>query len=215
MDGGSSVDAFGAAAVSGDGTSTRRVQVLTAHADESSLTVRTAEAIASRARAAGATADVRNIQRRGFAPAFNDADLASYNGFRAAGAPDISADVLDEQQWLFSADEFVVVFPVYWWSMPGMMKGWFDRVVGLGRSGREHPKVRTIRAHIVAVTGGVRDTYERHGYLTAMQTQIQHGIFDYAGFPSTSWTWMWAVGDRQERIDAAVHSVATRWTGDV
>jgi NAD(P)H dehydrogenase (quinone) len=52
------------------------------------------------------------------------ADLDLYHGDPSA-LPD---DILREQQRVERADMLVFVFPVYWWSVPGLLKGWFDRV---------------------------------------------------------------------------------------
>jgi putative NADPH-quinone reductase len=38
------------------------------------------------------------------------------------------ADVLAEQARIDRADALVLVFPIYWWSLPGLLKGWIDRV---------------------------------------------------------------------------------------
>jgi NAD(P)H dehydrogenase (quinone) len=41
---------------------------------------------------------------------------------------DISADVAEHQAALDWCDRLLLVFPLWWWSMPAILKGWIDRV---------------------------------------------------------------------------------------
>jgi NAD(P)H dehydrogenase (quinone) len=126
--------------------------------------------------------EVADLAAEAFDPRFNAADIALYH--RQAAAP---ADVAAEQARIDRADALVLVYPVYWWSMPGLLKGWIDRVFSNGWAfdfGLDTglvKKLRHLRVHLVALAGSDARTYERHGYLGAMRTQIDHGIFDYCG----------------------------------
>lgn len=81
----------------------------------------------------------------------------------------------------------MLVYPVYWWSMPGLLKGWIDRVFSNGWAFDFSPDTRLVkklgdlRVHLVAIAGSDAGTYARHGYFGAMKTQIDHGIFGYCG----------------------------------
>lgn len=126
--------------------------------------------------------DIADLAAEGFDPRFTDADLAVHR--EQAGPP---ADVAFEQARIDRADTLVLVYPVYWWSMPALMKGWIDRVFANGwafdfglHTGLTK-KLRHLRVHLVAVAGADMRTYARHGYFGAMKTQIEHGIFDYCG----------------------------------
>ncbi len=83
----------------------------------------------------------------------------------------------------------MLVYPIYWWSFPGLLKGWIDRVFSNGWAYDENPdgtvakRLHHLPIHLVAIGGAGQRTYERHGYADAMRTQIDHGIFDYCGAP--------------------------------
>ena len=83
----------------------------------------------------------------------------------------------------------MLVYPVYWWSMPALLKGWIERVFANGWGYDEGPDLKTVRklqhlpVHLVALAGADLRTYARHGYFGAMKTQIDHGIFGYCGAP--------------------------------
>jgi NAD(P)H dehydrogenase (quinone) len=78
------------------------------------------------AREAGHTIELADLYREGFNPVLGAED---YRQFERKPMP---ADVLREQQRIEDADAFVLVFPIFWWSFPAMLKGWFDRVWSAG-----------------------------------------------------------------------------------
>lgn len=101
--------------------------VLFAHPDSTSLTASTARQIAEGIVEAGGTAEVADLASEGFDPRFSDADLQLMQG--AGPVPD---DVRREQERVERADSIVLAHPVYWWSMPSLLKGWIDRVLTFG-----------------------------------------------------------------------------------
>src|SRR6267154_1383812 len=44
----------------------------------------------------------------------------------------VPADILAEQEKLLRADAVIFQYPVWWFSMPAMLKGWFERVYSFG-----------------------------------------------------------------------------------
>jgi NAD(P)H dehydrogenase (quinone) len=136
----------------------------------------------------GDTYEIADLMAEGFDPRFSSDDLAAH---RRIGAP--PADVVAEQERIGRADALVLVFPVYWWAMPGLLKGWIDRVFANGwayddSSGKVVKKLGHLPVHLVGIGGADAGTYERHGYFGSMKTQIDHGIFDYCGAPVASST---------------------------
>jgi NAD(P)H dehydrogenase (quinone) len=91
------------------------------------------------------------------------------------------------QQHIDKADVLILLFPIYWWSMPAMMKGWIDRVFTTGWAFEDDVELGTTRllsglkGKVVAIGGSKRATYERRGYLDALNKQVCEGIFEYCG----------------------------------
>jgi NAD(P)H dehydrogenase (quinone) len=117
----------------------------------------------------------------GFDPRYSAADQAAY---RRGGA--LPTDVAAEQTRIDRSDALVLVYPVYWWSFPGVLKGWIDRVFVNGWAYQDTDsgvvkKLQRLKVHLVAIGGADPRTYARRGYQWAMRTQIEHGIFDYCG----------------------------------
>jgi NAD(P)H dehydrogenase (quinone) len=159
--------------------------IVLAHPDSNSLSHGVAAGIAEGITASDTanSFEIADLTEEAFDPRFNETDIAAHR--RKAEAP---ADVLAEQARIDRADVLVLVYPVYWWSMPALMKGWIDRVFANGwayddTSGKVVKKLRHLRVHLVGIGGADAGTYERHGYFSAMKTQIDHGIFDYCGAP--------------------------------
>ena len=131
--------------------------------------------------ASGHTVDVLDLHREGFDPRFGESDHAHFWG----GPP--PADIAATHRRVEAADRLAFVFPVYWWSMPALLKGWIDRVFINGWA-FEHspasglrPKLQALTTHLVPIAGDDSGAYERHGYEAAIRTQIEHGIVDYCG----------------------------------
>lgn len=127
--------------------------------------------------------EIVDLAAEGFDPRFTVRDAAVL--LREA-AP--SPEVVAEQARLDRSDALVLVYPVYWWSMPALMKGWIDRVFSNGWAYDDTgtgivKKLGRLPVHLIAIGGADRRTYDRHGYAQAMKAQIEHGIFDYCGAP--------------------------------
>jgi NAD(P)H dehydrogenase (quinone) len=158
--------------------------IIIAHPDPSSLSHSVARHVAEGVSLSdpGNSFEIADLTAEAFDPRFTATDLAVH---RREAAP--SADVAAEQARIDRADALVLVYPVYWWSMPGLLKGWIDRVFANGWAYDEGPdaklvkRLRHLRVHLVAIGGANLRTYARHGYFGAMKTQIDHGIFDYCG----------------------------------
>jgi NAD(P)H dehydrogenase (quinone) len=129
------------------------------------------------------TFEIADLMAEGFDPRFTKIDVDIAN-LRETTVPH---DVATEQARIERADALVLVYPVYWWSMPGLLKGWIDRVFTNGWAYDDSPETGLVKklahlpVHLIAIGGADMRTYGRHGYFGAMKLQIDHGIFNYCG----------------------------------
>jgi len=109
-----------------------------------------------------------------------------------------SPDIAAEQAKLRWADAVIFQFPLWWYSMPAIMKGWIDRVYayGFAYGVGEHSDQRWgnrfgegnmagKRAMLVVTTGGWESHYSARGIngpINDILFPIQHGILFYPGF---------------------------------
>jgi len=110
-------------------------------------------------------------------------------------APDLEAELMK----LEAADLMIWQFPLWWFGLPAILKGWVDRVFAMGRTygvGRiyETGVFKGKRALLSLTTGGPRDAYLPEGFngdLDAILRPIQRGILEFTGFsvlrPEVHW----------------------------
>ncbi|MGW4149028.1 NAD(P)H-dependent oxidoreductase [Streptomyces albogriseolus] len=154
--------------------------LVAAHPDPRSLTHHVLEEL--EAALHPVSVETADLAKERFDPVFTLADRRAYH--EGGNYP---ADVVSEHRRLERATDLVLVFPVYWWSMPALLKGWIDRVFVNGwafeyspASGLR-PKLQALTTHLLPIAGDDSGSYERHGYEEALRTQIEHGIVDYCG----------------------------------
>jgi NAD(P)H dehydrogenase (quinone) len=156
--------------------------VVTSHPDPASFTHAVARQVM-----AGIEADPRrtgelvDLAAEGFDPRFTATDHGLFLR-RNPADPAVRA----EQRRIDRADALVLVYPIYWWSMPGLLKGWIDRVFAQGWAYDDGPGGTTrllgrLAVQLLGIGAADAGTYARHDYGGAMRTQIDHGIFGYCG----------------------------------
>lgn len=107
-------------------------------------------------------------------------------------------DIAAEQAKLQWADTLILQFPLWWFSMPAILKGWVERVYaygfayGVGEHSDHHWGDRYgeglmagKRAMLVVTTGGWESHYSPRGINGAIDDvlfPIHHGILFYPGF---------------------------------
>lgn len=158
-----------------------RAVVVTAHPDTDSATARTAAAVARGLRRGGyAEVERHDLLAAGFDPTFGAADHAAYRD-----RTDVPADVRAEQRRLEEFDAIAVVFPVYWWGLPGPLKGWVDRVFtrdwAYDDTGSGAPLAAPKRLYFFPIGAVGASTYRKHGYLDGMRAQLVDGLAGYMG----------------------------------
>jgi NAD(P)H dehydrogenase (quinone) len=139
------------------------------------------------------------VDRADFAAAASSARLqvaaASKAGYAAhALTPDVSAEI-EKLKW---ADVLILQFPLWWFTMPAILKGWVDRVFayGFAYGVGEHSDAKwgdrygegTLagkRAMLIVTTGGWQPHYSPRGIngpIDDLLFPIHHGILFYPGY---------------------------------
>lgn len=160
-----------------------RALIVVSHPEKESLTHSVAAAVAKGVSTNPQhTTDIVDLSAEGFNPTFTAQDFAAFKLTEP-----VSADIVAEQARIDKADALVLVFPVYWWSMPALLKGWIDRVFTNGwayeetAEGEVVKKLGRLPVHIIGLGAASQGAYDRHGFTAAFNAQIAHGIFDYCG----------------------------------
>lgn len=147
------------------------------HPNPNAFSAAAAAAFMRGATDAGHTTELADLNAEGFSPLWSMADIGD------ATPPDIAR----EQARIARADAICLVFPLFWWGMPAMTKGWMDRTFrwGWAYDRLDDPDVSLLRPRtgVLLIPAGARsDEVETEGYLAALETVWTQGTLGYFGF---------------------------------
>lgn len=110
---------------------------------------------------------------------------------RAATEQTFAADVAGEIAKMQRADLLVFSFPLWWFSLPAILKGWVDRVFAMGIAyggpvGRfDTGGYAGRRAMLLFTTGSPEEMFgagARDGEMDVILFPVQHGMFSFVGY---------------------------------
>jgi NAD(P)H dehydrogenase (quinone) len=153
-----------------------KVLLVSAHVRPNSLTKAAAEAFALAAVENGHEVEWVNLVAEDFDPVLREPDEPDWMNSEKV----YSQTVLEEMARIERNEATVIVFPIWWWSMPAILKGWIDRVWnnGWAYGARNYPHNRV---WMIAIAGAHAIDYQKRGYDEAMKTQLETGILGYCG----------------------------------
>jgi NAD(P)H dehydrogenase (quinone) len=134
-----------------------------------------------------------------------------------------AGELLTEMENLEWCDTLIFSFPLWWFGMPAILKGWVDRVFAYGRIYDSSKIYETglgkgrRRGLVLMTTGGGEKTYGGRGVNPALGeilAPIQHGIFWFNGFQPLEPFVAWSVAhisdeDRQQILTRLRARIAT------
>ncbi len=153
-----------------------KILMVLAHPRRASVTGQVADAFAAAAAANGHEIEWADLMREGFDPVLREADEPDWTD----GNKTYSPEVRHEMARVERNDATVMVFPVWWWSMPAVLKGWIDRVWnnGWAYGDRKFPQQRV---WMLGIAGSDAVAYAKRGYDRAIEVGLDIGILDYCG----------------------------------
>lgn len=176
------------------------VLIVHAHPEPQSFCTAMMKRMCDRFEAQGHTVTVSDLYAKQFNP------VASASDFPDRGNPDylvyaleqrhaeknktLPADIAEEVQLLKNCDLLVLNFPLYWFSLPAILKGWIDRiflsgVVYGGRNFYDRGLMKGKQAWLTFTLGGREHMFGEeaiHGELNTMLRPVLRGSLGYAGF---------------------------------
>lgn len=116
----------------------------------------------------------------------------AFQQFHAVKENSFADDLKTEMDKLLAADVLNFNFPLWWFGVPAILKGWIDRVLaygfayggdyGMGKDGRFKGK----KAFITVTTGSPADAYQATGRnkrtISNILTNIHEGVFELVGY---------------------------------
>ena len=177
-----------------------RVLIVHAHPEPASFNGAMTSTAVAALRDAGHEGAVQDLYAMGFHAASDRSNFATtadagYFKFQAEESlaserggfvPDLEAEI----RKLETCNLLIFQFPIWWFGLPAILKGWVDRVFVMGRiygGGRvyETGVLRGRRAMLLLTTGAPPGPFTpegSHGDIDAVQRPIHRGIFQFVGF---------------------------------
>ncbi|NYF78570.1 NAD(P)H-dependent oxidoreductase [Granulicella arctica] len=130
-------------------------------------------------------------------PSYLKQQVEEVYAFEQNGFESFLQGEMDKLLW---CDLLIFQFPLWWFGLPAILKGWVDRVFAMGVAygyGRHYDKgvFKGKRAMVVTTTGGPEVSYlpgGAYGEMDVILFPIQHGIFAFCGFdvlaPFVAWS---------------------------
>jgi len=212
------------------------VLIVHAHYEPRSFTTAMKDAAVETLTAAGHQVEVSDLYAMRFDPVAKKTDFAEpknpdytvYSLEQRHGwsngtiAPDVKAEV----EKLLAADLVIFSFPIFWFSVPAIMKGWIDRVLlsGVCFGGvrfYDRGGLRGKRALVAATLGGRDYMFDGpssvHGPIEDMLRHLLRGTLGYVGLDVLKPVFGWHVpyiddAERRKILDAYKARLATVFT---
>lgn len=172
--------------------------IVSAHPDARSLTAALKDLAVSTLRDQGHEVVVSDLYAMKWQSAADYTDFGDITGpdfMHASGAAyetgKLSADIRAEQQKLRDADLVVLLFPLWWFTVPAILKGWIDRVFTYNFAyGAALPRygdgpLAGKRAMLATLTGGRAGHYTPRGVngpIDDLLFPLNHGLLHFTGF---------------------------------
>lgn len=142
--------------------------IIVAHPSAESFNLTMARAYQDAVEKSGGQAVLRDLYRIGFDPRLADGEIPRPSGFAPAD------DVKIERALIGDADVFVFVYPLWFNAPPAMLKGYIDRVFGMGfgfgpAAGAIEPLLQGRRMLSITSSGAPRDWVVKTGAWDAVR----------------------------------------------
>ncbi len=156
--------------------------VVVAHPAEHSFTMELARAYTTELEKLGHSQQTYDLYRMGFNPVLAARELGSASADHPA-----DADVARAQNDLRAADVLTVIYPLWWLSMPAIMKGFIDRIFARGFAyesdgGGVHGLLAGKKSVLITVSGAPLPFLVQSGGWNAVQVLQDSHVFRSSGF---------------------------------
>ena len=160
-----------------------RVLIVLAHPMRGSFCTALADAVGTGVQAAGGQADLCDLGVEGFQPVMRPQDMSQFTG------EDPPEDIEAHMARVEAAQALVFVFPVWWWSVPAVLKGWFDRVLRVNWAWSDEATrplaLAGKRVRMLATTADSPQGFDDSGAEAVLRQQLCHGVWGFCGARDT------------------------------
>ncbi|MDH7460524.1 NAD(P)H-dependent oxidoreductase [Chitinophagaceae bacterium 26-R-25] len=150
---------------------------------------------------------IRDLYQLHFDPVLSLEDMAGQRRGIVAEA------IKEEQDHITWADVITFIYPIWWTGMPGILKGYIDRVFSYGFAYRYDQGIQKgllagKSAYIINSHGKSKTEYEETGMDKALKLTSDRGIYTYCGFDIKEHFFF-------DRADRATAEIVDQWTSAI
>lgn len=173
----------------------KKILIIDGHPDDKSFCQGLAKAYCEGAIAAKNDVKTLNLRELNF-------ELSLKNGYRVI--QELEDDLKKAQDLITWAEHIVVVYPIWWGSMPALLKGFLDRTLlpGFGFKYRKNSplwdKLLKGRSARMIVTSDAPYWYNLIAHLSAPYRVMKKGVLEFCGFAPVKMTSIGSVKNLNE-----------------
>lgn len=166
--------------------------IVYAHPNPLSFNAALAKVVQEEIEKKGGQVKVKDLYAMNFNPVLSQRD---FEGFHTGNIP---ADIKAEQADVSWSDVVILLAPVWWMSVPAILKGYIDRVFSIGFAYEYTPTgprgMLTGKKGLVITTSGAdQQTAQASGMLDAVTKSLVDGLFGFSGFDEYRYKNLFAV----------------------
>ncbi|MFB5676831.1 NAD(P)H oxidoreductase [Paenibacillus terreus] len=153
-----------------------KILTVVSHPRVNSLTFAVADRFIQGLTDAGHETELLDLHRSGFNPVMWEADEPDWSSDRKIYTPEVVA----EMERMKNHDALAFIFPIWWYNLPAMLKGYIDRVWNNGfayGSNKLHHK----RVLWLGLGGAPQADFEKRQYDTMLSHLLNIAIAEYCG----------------------------------
>ncbi|MFD0587451.1 NAD(P)H oxidoreductase [Paenibacillus sp. GCM10027627] len=152
-----------------------KVLTVVTHPRTNSLTFAVAEQFVQGLQDAGHETEVLDLYRNGFDPVLREADEPDWLD-RKPYSPEVEAEI----ERMERHDALAYIFPIWWYNVPAMLRGYIERVWNYGYA-YGTTKLPHKKALWIGLAAATVDDFQKRDYDKMMDQQLNMGIANYSG----------------------------------
>lgn len=135
---------------------------------------------------------VRAFEGRGDSVVVRNLYSLSFNPVLSASEYDgtLPPEIIQEQSYITNANAITLIFPLWWTSMPAILKGYIDRIFSYGfayqfnQEGHTERLLQGKKGFMITTQGSENSYYDSTGMTEALKLTTDTGIYNYCGIES-------------------------------
>lgn len=166
--------------------------IIYAHPDKESFVKKILEELIAEAQNLGHQVVLRDLLEINFNP------VLGYDDLKRIRNKDIAPEIIVEQEFIAKADIISVVYPIWYMSMPAIIKGYFDRTLTKGfafdfEGQLVNGKLENKKVYLFSTAGLHKDFYDTMYLIENFNHIVDYGIFEFCGMEVISHEYFWSI----------------------